>query len=79
MSSYTVGNYFESFIKEQVTVGRFNNASEVIREGLRLVEEREKKLQWLRAHLAEGVADLDAGRFVTPEQVRAEISQWDDE
>ena len=39
--SYAVGEHFERFIKSQVQAGRYNNASEVVREGLRLVEERE--------------------------------------
>ena len=49
--SYAVGDYFESFIKEQISSGRYNNASEVVREGLRLVEEREEKLRALRFHV----------------------------
>lgn len=35
--SYVVGEHFERFIREQVATGRYNNASEVVREGLRLV------------------------------------------
>jgi predicted transcriptional regulator len=39
------------------------------------VEERERKLQALKKHLAEGIADLDSGRFVTPEQMVAAIKE----
>ncbi|GJL56651.1 MAG: addiction module antitoxin [Nitrospirales bacterium] len=49
--SYAVGDHFDKFIREQVEAGRYNNASEVVREGLRLVEEREAKLQALRNHI----------------------------
>jgi len=41
-SSYTVGARFEAFVKGLVESGRYNNASEVVREGLRLLEDREK-------------------------------------
>ena len=49
--SYAVGDHFDKFIREQVEAGRYNNASEVVREGLRLVEEREAKLKALRNHI----------------------------
>ncbi len=41
-SSYTLGARFESFVKELVESGRYNNASEVIRDALRLLEDREQ-------------------------------------
>ena len=51
--SITVGERFEKFVKEQVEGGRYNNASEVIRAGLRLLETeeelRKRKLAELRA------------------------------
>ncbi len=49
--SYAVGKHFDKFIREQVQAGRYNNASEVVREGLRLVEEREARLRALREHI----------------------------
>lgn len=49
--SYAVGEHFDAFIREQVRSGRYNNASEVVREGLRLVEEREAKLKALKEHI----------------------------
>ncbi|HEY8872721.1 MAG TPA: type II toxin-antitoxin system ParD family antitoxin [Stellaceae bacterium] len=41
-SSYTLGSRFEALVKELVESGRYNNASEVVRDGLRLLEDREK-------------------------------------
>ncbi|HVH76533.1 MAG TPA: type II toxin-antitoxin system ParD family antitoxin [Stellaceae bacterium] len=42
-SSYTLGGRFEALVKELVQSGRYNNASEVVREGLRLLEDRERQ------------------------------------
>ncbi len=44
-SSYILGARFESFVKELVESGRYDNASEVVRDGLRLLEDREKLRQ----------------------------------
>ena len=49
--SYAVGEHFDKFIRDQVSAGRYNNASEVVREGLRLVEEREARLKALKEHI----------------------------
>ena len=47
-TSVSLGNYFESFVDNTVSEGRFKNASEVIRAGLRLLEEEENKIVALR-------------------------------
>jgi len=53
-TSLTLGPHWEAFIKEQVASGRYGSASELVRESLRLLEHREKKLEALRAALKEG-------------------------
>lgn len=58
--SVALSPYLEAFVRQQVESGRYNNVSEVIRAGLRLLEDSEKqqelKLQWLRHQLADGKA-----------------------
>ena len=57
---------YDQFVVDQVTSGRFKNASEVMRAGLRLLEQQnredEEKLALLRSLAAEGFDDLDQGR-----------------
>lgn len=59
-------DYQEQLIERLVETGRFQNASEVLREGVRLVEERESRhkesIKALRAELQIGIADIEAGR-----------------
>jgi antitoxin ParD1/3/4 len=59
-TSVALSPHFESFVKQQVTAGRFNNVSEVVRAGLRLLEDQEElkalKLQELRNAIEAGAA-----------------------
>ena len=55
-TTLALGPHLEAFVQESVTTGRYNNVSEVIREGVRLLEEREKALRELDMALAEGEA-----------------------
>jgi antitoxin ParD1/3/4 len=62
-TSITLGEHFATFIAEQLSEGRYGNASEVIRAGLRLLEEREAKLVALRHAIHEGVESGAAEPF----------------
>jgi antitoxin ParD1/3/4 len=62
MISADLGAQLESFVAKLVESGRYGSKSEVLREGVRLVEEREKRLALLDAALERGLADVDAGR-----------------
>ena len=58
--SYAIGVHFNKFIRKQVKAGSYSNASEVVHEGLRLVEEREAKLKALRKQLAQQLRAAEA-------------------
>ncbi len=53
-TSFSLGEHFSSFVERQVEQGRYSSASEVVRAGLRLLEEQEAKLAALRLALIEG-------------------------
>ncbi len=60
--------HFNSFIEASINSGRFSNASEIVREGLRLLEQREAednaRLEWLRSAAQDGFAAIDRGEDV---------------
>jgi antitoxin ParD1/3/4 len=63
-TSLSLGDHWETFIRKEVASGRYGSASEVVRDGLRALEERSARLEALRSHLAEGAAQADRGEFV---------------
>lgn len=62
--SFTLGDHDRGFIADMVDTGRFGNKTEVVRAGLRMLEDYEnnQKLQRLRMEIAKGEADIEAGR-----------------
>jgi len=67
--SADLGSRLEDVVNRLVGTGRYNSKSEVLREGVRLVEEREKRLAALDAALADGISDIEAGRSTPAEEV----------
>ena len=65
MRNVDLTDHFHRFIESGVSSGRFSNASEVVREGLRLLEQREAeeqaRLTWLRSAAQDSFAALDRG------------------
>ncbi|WP_420962033.1 type II toxin-antitoxin system ParD family antitoxin [Brucella sp. IR073] len=62
-TTISLGDHFASFIDEQVQAGRYGSASDVVRAGLRLLEEHEAKLRALEAALKEGEESGPATEF----------------
>lgn len=54
-TSISLGDHFEEFVDSKVSSGRFSNASEVIRAGLRLLEEEETRVMALKKAVSEGI------------------------
>lgn len=67
-TSISLGEHFDSFISDQIESGRYGSASEVVRAGLRMLEDNESKLSTLRRMLMEGeqsgLADYSYERFI---------------
>jgi antitoxin ParD1/3/4 len=72
-SSYTLGHHFEAFIQAQLATGRYSDASEVLRDALRLMEERERRLAAFDAAIECGMADIEAGRVHDADAVFDEL------
>jgi antitoxin ParD1/3/4 len=62
--SFVVGGHYDSFISEKIASGRFNNASEVVRAGLRMLEDYESRLSHVRALVDEADAQVRDGKGV---------------
>jgi antitoxin ParD1/3/4 len=71
--SADLGPVLEKFVDTLVEKGRYNSKSEVIREGIRLVQERETRLAFLHAAIQEGIDAVKAGDVYTSEEVFAEL------
>lgn len=72
----SIGDRWQGFVDNIVKAGRYGSASEVVREGLRLVEEREAKLTALRETIN---ASIERGGAHTPEEVSAHLKTVMDE
>lgn len=72
-TSVTLSTHFEEFIQKQLTSGRYGNVSEVIRESLRQMEDRETRMGSLRAALDSGVEQLDRGEGIAWDTLKNEL------
>lgn len=62
-TSVTIGDHFDSFITEQVKSGRYGSTSDVVRAGLRLLEEHEARVKALQEALVAGEESGEPGEF----------------
>jgi len=62
-TSVSLGEYFENFVDGRISEGRFKNASEVIRAGLRMLEEEENKITALKKAISDGIESGIAENF----------------
>ncbi len=75
-TSFILGDHFDAFVRAQIESGRYANATDVIRSGLRLLEEREQEVEALRRALIEGEKSGVAGALDMSKikrQARAEV------
>ena len=70
-TSVALGDYFEGFVETRISEGRYKNASEVIRAGLRLLEEEENKIKVLRIAITEGINSGIARDFNPKKHLKA--------
>lgn len=68
-SSVNLGEQLETLVDQLVKKGRYGSRSEVLREGVRLVQEREAKLARFEAEIQKGLDDIEAGRVKPAEEV----------
>lgn len=73
-TSISLGNYFDDFIRNSIDHGRFKNASEVIRAGLRLLEEEESKAVVLKAAIKKGDESPDVEDY-SPKDFLSELKK----
>ena len=69
MISADLGQQLESFVSRLVATGRYNSKSEVLREGVRLIQDRETRLAALDASIGRGIADANAGNTKPADEV----------
>jgi antitoxin ParD1/3/4 len=69
-TSITLGSHFDQFIRNQVSEGRYKNVSEVIRAGLRILEDEASKTQALKAAIEQGLESPRVNNFDFKENLK---------
>ncbi|UCI06776.1 type II toxin-antitoxin system ParD family antitoxin [Mesorhizobium sp. B1-1-8] len=76
MPNYALSEHYENFIRKQLESGRYNNASEVVRAGLRMLEDFEaEREKWLRVEIPSRLAELrqDPAKGIPADKVFSEL------
>ncbi|WP_428485414.1 type II toxin-antitoxin system ParD family antitoxin [Rhodopila sp.] len=73
--TYALDEYFDSFIQAQLASGRYTDANEVLRDALRLLEDRERRLGALDDAIERGLVDIKAGRIHDLDEVCNELDK----
>lgn len=75
-------DHLDQFVESGIDSGRYSNASEMVREGLRLLEAREQeqaaKIEWIRSAALEGFAQIERGEYIaleTDEEIDAFVRE----
>ncbi|WP_299670155.1 type II toxin-antitoxin system ParD family antitoxin [uncultured Polaribacter sp.] len=69
-TSISLGSYFDEFVQNQISVGRYKNVSEIIRAGLRLLEDEESKVTALKSAIQKGLNSPRVENFDFDEHLR---------
>jgi antitoxin ParD1/3/4 len=72
-SSVDLGSQLEAIVGDLVKRGRYNSRSEILREGVRMIHERETRLTALNASIERGIADAEAGRVHELDEVAGRL------
>jgi antitoxin ParD1/3/4 len=75
-SSVNLGEQLESFIDQAVKAGRYGSRSEVLREGVRLVQEREARLARFDAEIMKAIASSERGESIPLDQAFEELEDY---
>ena len=78
-TSLSLGNHWENYIQKKIASGRYGTVTEVVREALRHLEDRDKKLEALRSHLAEGAAQSANNEFVEGYSLKSLLDDLDEQ